>query len=105
MTIYDEISIIANKLANKGKKPSVALVKTKLKSPVPLPTLIKALKSWQHEPDVIDNKAESEKVQSELPSSSSELENAIEQAIAPLREELTEIKILLKEVLESGSKN
>jgi hypothetical protein len=53
MTIIDEILICANQLANAGKKPSVALVKAKLSQPVPLPTLITTLKSWQHQPDFI----------------------------------------------------
>ncbi len=53
MTIIDEISICANQLANAGKKPTVALVKAKLKQAVPLPTLISTLKTWQHEPDFI----------------------------------------------------
>ncbi len=53
MTIIDEISICANQLANAGKKPTVALVKAKLRQAVPLPTLISTLKTWQHEPDFI----------------------------------------------------
>jgi hypothetical protein len=44
MTIIDEISICANQLANAGKKPTVALVKAKLRQAVPLPTLISTLK-------------------------------------------------------------
>jgi len=37
MSVSDEILIIANKIANQGKKPSIALIKTKLSTSVPLP--------------------------------------------------------------------
>ncbi len=37
MTINEQIINIANQLANQGKKPTVALIKTQLTSPVPLP--------------------------------------------------------------------
>jgi hypothetical protein len=53
MTIIDEILICANKLANAGTKPTVALVKAKLSQRAPLATLITTLKSWQHQPDFI----------------------------------------------------
>ena len=53
MTIIDQILISANKLANEGKKPTVALVKAKLSSPAPLPTIINVLKTWQHDENFI----------------------------------------------------
>ena len=56
MTISDEISIIANQLANQGRTPTVALIKGKLSQPTPLPRIISVLKSWQHEPDFIKAK-------------------------------------------------
>ena len=51
MTINDEILTLANQIANRGHKPTVALVKTKLKQKVPLPLIISTLKTWQHDPD------------------------------------------------------
>ena len=53
MTISDEICIIANKLANEGKSPTVALIKSGLNHPVPLPQIIATLKTWQHDPEFI----------------------------------------------------
>jgi hypothetical protein len=78
MTIIDEISICANQLANAGKKPTVALVKAKLKQAVPLPTLISTLKTWQHEPDFIKvNTNEVKAVASQKDTEDSELINLI----------------------------
>ena len=56
MTISDEISIIANKLANEGKTPTVALIKSQLSQTTPLPQIITVLKHWQHEPTFIQPK-------------------------------------------------
>lgn len=102
MTTYDEISIIANILANQGKKPTVALVKTKLSAPVPLPTLIKVLKAWQHDPDFIAPKSENSSMDIATNETvmTSELTLAIADAIKPLRAEVAELKALLKEALD-----
>ena len=63
MTITDEIIIIANQLANQGKKPTVALIKTKLTKAVPLPTIITTLKGWSHEPELTTfNKSETNNI-------------------------------------------
>ena len=53
MTASEEILTIANKIANTGKLPSVALVKGRLTQKVPLPVIISTLKAWQHEPEYI----------------------------------------------------
>ena len=103
MTIFDEISIIANKLANEGKKPTVALVKNKLSSPTPLPTIISALKSWKHDPEFIqDHKPTEQSNDTIAPSNADDtqqlIEIAIEQALKPIKQELAEIKALLKQV-------
>ncbi|WP_281558598.1 hypothetical protein [Thalassomonas sp. RHCl1] len=102
MTIREEILTIANQLANQGKSPSVALIKTKLSSPTPLPVIISTLKSWQHDPDYIEVKKPDEKAakkQQEKTSPDKEIYQAVEQAIqqeiAPLRRELEEMKALL----------
>jgi hypothetical protein len=55
MTIIDEILIAANKIANEGKKPTVALVKAKLSTPTPLPTIISVLKTWQHDESFVSD--------------------------------------------------
>ena len=113
MTIREEILTIANQIANQGKTPSVALIKTKLTSPVPLPVIISTLKNWQHNPDYISientaqrsekisadhhiNKNLAEALNREISQTISQtIEQAVEQAVMPLRAELSEIKTLL----------
>ncbi|WP_440873806.1 hypothetical protein [Thalassotalea sp. PLHSN55] len=96
MTISDEILIIANRLANQGKKPSVALVKTKLTQQVPLPTIIQTLKTWQHDPEFIAtaNQATTEtKASTNLATAKEqEIQQAIALAIAPLQQEVAQLK-------------
>ena len=100
----EEILVIANELANEGKKPSVALIKTRLTQTIPLPTIISVLKNWQHQPDysastLTTNKKSKTKDETidNLIISKTELKQAIQQAIAPLKQELHEIKQLLKQ--------
>ena len=102
MTITDEITIIANQLANQGKKPTVALLKTKLKTPVPLPTLISILRNWTHDPKLITLTGETKKLVEEnktLALNSPEIEMMITKAIAtalePIETELAELKALI----------
>jgi len=105
MTNFETVTIIANQLANNGKKPTVALIKAKLATPVPLPQIISTLKSWQHEPEnctfpapeVAEQSNDEESVENKsvvIPTA--ELQAIIEQAIAPLKQELADIKALLK---------
>jgi len=98
MTITDEIIIIANRLANQGKKPSVALVKTKLGKPAPLPTIISVLRNWTHDTKLVDLPIETEdNLAKEKPSTSisPEIREAIEQALQPMKAELAELKALV----------
>ncbi|WDE06910.1 hypothetical protein SG34_008470 [Thalassomonas viridans] len=103
MTIREEILTIANQLANQGKSPSVALIKTKLSAPTPLPVIISTLKSWQHDPDYIKVKA-SDDNSVQKPAENTALEQEVQQAVrqalqqelAPLRSELAEVKALLQ---------
>ncbi|TWX54569.1 hypothetical protein [Colwellia hornerae] len=102
MTITDEITIIANQLANQGKKPTVALLKTKLKKPIPLPTLISILRSWTHDPKLIELADKSKilvKENQTLASNAPEIElivaKAIAKALQPIEIELAELKALV----------
>ena len=45
--ITAQLEAILQSLTNKGKKPSVALVKARLPSPVPMPVIIAALQAWK----------------------------------------------------------
>ncbi|WP_448213281.1 hypothetical protein [Colwellia sp. MEBiC06753] len=94
MTIKGEILSIANQIANEGGTPSVAKVKARLSQPAPLPTIIQALKNWQHEPENIHTKMDI--TESEKPTKDQELERAIANAIAPL---VKEIELLKQQVI------
>jgi uncharacterized small protein (DUF1192 family) len=50
MTKFDEIFTIANELTDAGQQPTVALIKAKLSTKVPLPVIISAFKQWQYQP-------------------------------------------------------
>ena len=100
MTINDEILAIANKLANQGKKPTVALIKTKISQPVPLPQIISILKTWQHDPNFTEiTKVESADV-TEKHNSNEELSLIINQAIQPLKDEVKALKLLVEQLIE-----
>lgn len=109
MTIFDEISIIANQLANQGKTPSVALVKSKLNRQVALPQIISALKSWQHDPDFTqaNNKHQENTQEPATLEQANELgvQQQIERALMPITKELAEIKVLLQQTLARQEKN
>jgi len=105
MTISDEITIIANQLANEGKTPSVALVKAKLTHTVPLPKIIGVLKVWQHDPTFIklpstNNLNSKQTVQENLTE-----DKTIELALNPIKKELSEIKELLNQLLDLNKNN
>jgi hypothetical protein len=101
MTISDEISIIANQLANQGRTPTVALIKGKLSQPTPLPRIISVLKSWQHEPDFVKAKQDIIKSsrQEITDPKHEEVSTLIAQAILPLQQELAEVKALLEQLM------
>lgn len=104
MTNTEQIHAIADRLAEDGKKPTVALVKTQLTSSVPLPQIISALKCWSYTPEKKEenDEASNESVVASQASTSvtNDLEttiaNAVAKAVAPLQQELREIKELLK---------
>ncbi len=101
MNINEEILVIANKLADEGKKPTVALIKTQLSKPVPLPTIISILKTWQHQPNYSAKKSVSTHLESndndKIILSTAQFKELLQQAIQPLEEELKAIKKLLSE--------
>jgi predicted transcriptional regulator len=120
MTVIDEILICANKLANAGTKPTVALVKGKLTQRAPLAVIISTLKNWQHQPDFIApaineeqevNDDLSTKNTSELLESLLEngvIKKVIQQSLAveltELKKELAEMKLLINNLGEQLTK-
>lgn len=45
--VTKELEAAMEQLQQQGKEPTVALVKARLKTPVPMPALITAIKSWK----------------------------------------------------------
>ncbi|GAK15407.1 hypothetical protein JCM19053_4552 [Vibrio sp. JCM 19053] len=45
--VTKELEAVMEQLQQQGKEPTVALVKARLKTPVPMPALITAIKSWK----------------------------------------------------------
>lgn len=108
MTINDEITILANQIANKGKKPTVALIKTKLKTKVPLPVIISVLKTWQHEPGFTTLPTEKPIVLDKENNSSSINEESFERILhdelAGMKEEIRELKIRVQALINQQKK-
>ena len=98
MTISEEILAIANQVANEGKQPSVALIKARLTKTVPLPTIIKILKTWQHDPAFTSVNTENEQEKANNETKTNELSATIERALSPVLQELKEIKALLQDM-------
>ena len=98
MTNIEEIIITANRIANEGRKPSVALVKGRLTQATPLPVIISTLKTWQHQPDYVDGKG-SNSIKDEKPKNKTsdavtrQINEAVNEAIEPLKQEIKQLKI------------
>ncbi|MGF1695058.1 hypothetical protein L4C54_05210 [Vibrio lamellibrachiae] len=45
--VTDELTKVLSSLTQEGKEPTVALVKARLSTSVPMPALITAIKSWK----------------------------------------------------------
>jgi len=100
MSVSDEILIIANQIANQGKKPSIALIKTKLSTSVPLPLIISTLKTWQHDREFIALKYEKPMAmkKEETKENANTLNIAIENALIPFKQEINTLKLEVAEI-------
>ncbi|MGR4989028.1 hypothetical protein ACPV3U_05555 [Vibrio rotiferianus] len=45
--VTKELEAVMEKLQQQGKEPTVAIVKARMKTPVPMPALIATIKSWK----------------------------------------------------------
>ncbi|EGQ9247649.1 hypothetical protein CGH85_07665 [Vibrio parahaemolyticus] len=45
--VTKELKAVMEQLQREGKEPTVALVKARMKTPVPMPALITVIKSWK----------------------------------------------------------
>lgn len=75
----------ANQLAREGKKPSVALIKSRLKQPASMRDIIETLKVWRFDPD---SKPEAETAAVTVTHKSTD----IAAAIAPLQQEIQQLQ-------------
>ena len=119
MTLTEEITICANILANQGKKPTVALIKSKLSQRAPLVTIISTLKSWQHQPDYITSKTKEEDSNKTTTTKNTEIinklvesgsikrlvEDTLAQELTKMKQELLEMKLLVTNLSEQLSRN
>ncbi|MFN1618849.1 hypothetical protein [Vibrio rotiferianus] len=46
--VTKELEAVMEQLQQQGKEPTVALVKARMKTPVPMPALITTIKSWKN---------------------------------------------------------
>ncbi|PCI54431.1 MAG: hypothetical protein COB45_08660 [Gammaproteobacteria bacterium] len=102
MTINDEITILANQLANAGNKPTVALIKAKLNKKIPLPIIISTLKVWQHEPNFISKPIEKHDITEEK-NTVEETDNfrqKLNEELAQIKQEIIELKQMIKQLVE-----
>ena len=99
----DQVTIIANRLANDGKKPTVALIKSRLKTPLPLVQIITSLKTWKHDPKLIHQEEHpGEDLQNTRNTQDENIDafkKIIDEELQPIKEELSEIKILLSKLM------
>ncbi|HCH2710078.1 TPA: hypothetical protein NKT40_002958 [Vibrio parahaemolyticus] len=82
--VTKELEAVMEQLQREGKEPTVALVKARMKTPVPMPALITVIKSWKSANHV-------PKVEVTVPLSKEEdrltaLENTVEKLTARIEE-------------------
>jgi hypothetical protein len=102
MTINDEILILANQLANAGKKPTVAMIKGKLSKQVTLPVIISTLKVWKHDPNFISlTEKESEtKEESNPVTDTDKFKDSLHDELVQMKQEIKELKQMIKQLIE-----
>lgn len=101
----DKIILIAQQLANEGKTPNIALLKARLAKNIPLPMIIQGLKMWQDNPNKEINRPIEPTLiantKTEMSSFDLLLEAKINTMIAPLKDEITQLKTELNALKES----
>ena len=96
----DNIIVIAQQLSKEGKIPTTALLKARLPKDTPLPMIIKGLKMWKENPHKeVQNTTKSALISTNKNENNDSfdtlLDARIEQAIAPLISEITQLKAKL----------
>ncbi|WP_354623429.1 hypothetical protein [Psychromonas sp. MME2] len=98
-----QILLIAEQISQQGKVPNVAMIKARLPKNVPLPLIIEGLRMWQKNPQQAFNEENNASQEASPQSTVSRelealLEEKIEQALMPLRDEINRLKIALTEL-------
>ncbi|NVK24417.1 MAG: hypothetical protein HWE10_05785 [Gammaproteobacteria bacterium] len=87
---------VCQQLTDEGKQPSVALIKPRLAQPLPMPTIIAGLKSFKANPK--------QKVPTNITGNeSSATPLTLEQRVAQLESEVTELKSLIAKLQASSA--
>lgn len=101
----DRIILIAQQIAQEGKTPNTAMIKARLPKNVPLPAIIQGLKMWQDNPNKqINTPTEPALINNAKPESASFdllLEAKIAQQLAPLIDEIKQLKAEINALKES----
>lgn len=101
----DRIILIAQQIAKEGKTPNTATIKARLPKNVPLPTIIQGLKMWQDNPNKqIDTPTElafNNNAGTEVGSFDQLINMKIEQQLAPLKEQIEQLKAELETLKEN----
>jgi len=102
----DRIILIAQQIAKEGKTPNTAMIKARLPKNVPLPAIIQGLKLWQDNPNkeinVPTEPALTENTKTEIGSIDLLIEAKINALLAPLKDEITQLKAEVKKLKESN---
>ncbi len=89
--VTKELEAVMEQLQQEGKEPSIALVKARLKTPVPMPALITVIKSWKSA-----NRVPKVEVKSTVAREEDRL-TALENTVAKLMTRLEELEAKLSE--------
>jgi hypothetical protein len=91
----DPVIAIAQQLYKEGKIPTTALLKARLPKDIPLPIIIQRLQKWKENPQQSNPTAESISADTESKEATSIdalLDAKIKQAVAPLIDQIDELK-------------
>lgn len=89
--VTKELESVLNALQQQGKEPTVALVKSRLSTSVPMPALITAIKSWKNA-----NRIPKVEIAAKADSESSRIEK-LEQQVAQLTQRVEQLEARLNE--------
>jgi len=89
--VTKELERVLNALQQQGKEPTVALVKSRLSTSVPMPALITAIKSWKNA-----NRVPKVEIAAKGDSELSKIEQ-LEQQVAQLTQRIEQLEAKLNE--------